>query len=574
MAIIRRIFKIRNEINKQYIKSIKINENYNYKDVFEDIKGFKYKPKVSILIPVYNVKERLLRECIESVLNQYYDNFEICIADDASTKKHIKPILDEYQKKDARIKVEYREKNGHISKASNSALELATGEYIALLDNDDIIPEFALYEVVKKLNSNKKLDMIYSDEDLISDKGKRLEPLFKPDFSPDTLMSKNYINHLGVYRTKILREIGGFRNEYVGAQDYDMVLRFTERTKNIAHIPKVLYHWRKTKGSTALDGESAKSYAFVAGKKALISALERRKIKGSVTYIKKTHHYMVDYKARENDYVSIIIPTRDYSETLEKCLASIYKKANKKNFEIIVVDNGSKEAKTKKLFKKYKITHNNFRILELNVPFNYSYLNNEAAKIAKGNLLLFLNNDIEIITENWLEKMMGYASRDHVGAVGVKLVYPENTIQHGGVMLGMLGLAGHMYINQRRDSLGVSGNLITPTNYSAVTAACLMIEKKKFNKVKGFDEKFAVAFNDVDFCLKILEKGKYNVFLPQVEMYHFESKSRGYEDTPEKKERFANEAKMLKSKWKEKLDNDRFYNDNLEKESSCSKIKC
>jgi len=547
---------------EHYQNWINENERYNKQDVVKSMQQFKLKPKISILIPVYNVDDKWLIECVESIQKQYYENWELCMADDCSTKATVKPLLERLALTDERIKVVYREENGHISRATNSALAIATGDYIALVDNDDILPAHALFEVVKMINQHPDADLIYSDEDKINLKGQRVDPHFKPDFSPDTLLSSNYISHLGVYRKSIVDKIGGFRVGYEGSQDYDLVLRFTEQTNNIHHIPKILYHWRMIEGSTALDN-SSKNYAYIAGKKALNDAITRRGLQAQVEEQGEVPYYVMRYDVKPDDRVSIIIPTRDHADLLAVCLESIYNKSTYQNFEVIVVDNGSIEQKTIDLFNLYKNGYTNFKVLRLDIPFNYSTLNNEAAKIAEGNYLLLLNNDIEIITPNWLELMVGYAKQAHIGAVGAKLLYPDQTIQHGGIILGVGGVANHAFLNHHRTSPGYFARLKVPYNYSGVTAACLMVEKQKFFEVNGLEKDLMVAFNDVDFNLKLLNAGYYNVFLPQVELYHYESKSRGKEDTPEKLKRFNREIRYMHVKWNQQLLHDRFYNPNF-----------
>lgn len=565
----------------KYIEAIKLKikggENYLYFDPFceEDYNKwvkkylnqtyekveFSYNPLISIIIPVYNIERKYLEECLNSILQQSYSNFEICIADDHSTLKETLDTLKEYEKLDKRIKVIYRKSNGHISKASNSALSIATGEFIALMDNDDVIVKDALYEVVKVLNKNKNLDLIYSDEDKINLNGSFCEPHFKPDFSPDTLLGANYICHFSVFRKKIIDEIGGFRNEYIGAQDFDLVLRFTEKTKKIYHISKILYHWRKIPGSTAVVIDN-KSYAMENGKKAVFDALKRRGLKANVTTPVNAAHYVVEYKLDTKPKVSIIIPTKDASDILKKCIDSIYDKTTYDNYEIIVVDNRSVEDKTINLLNEYKKLYKNFKVIKADYDFNYSKINNEAINTCNGKYVILLNNDTEIITCNWIEIMLGYAKQKHIGAVGVKLLYPDKTIQHGGVILGIGGIAAHSYVGYNRQSYGNFGRLVIPYNYSAVTAACLMIEKNKFIEVGGLEEDLAVAYNDIDLNLKLLDKGYYNVFLPQVEVFHYESKTRGLDNTTEKYKRFLEETEYMKNKWKEKLVNDRFYNQN------------
>lgn len=523
---------------------------------------FKYKPLISILIPVYNIEKKYLSECIDSILAQTYENFEICLVDDCSTLSETKETLKAYADKDNRIKVSFRKENGHISKTTNDALKMATGEFIALVDNDDLLTTNALYENVRVLNENPDIDMIYSDEDKIDMNNKYRDPHFKSDFAPDTLLSSNYICHFTILRKSIVEKIGGFRVGYEGAQDYDLVLRFTEHTNRIAHIPKILYHWRMIEGSTAATIDN-KAYAIGKGKMALEDALKRRNIKADVLVHKVAPYYLMDYKYDNNPLISIIIPTKDYPETLEVCLKSIYKKTNYDNYEVIVVNNNSTKKETFELFKKYEELHSNFRVIDANFEFNYSKINNLAVSKCAGEYVVLLNNDTEIISPDWLSTMVGYASQKHIGAVGVKLLYPDKTIQHGGVVLGVGGIANHAFLNCYKDDLGFYGRLAAPYNYSAVTAACLMVSKEKYNSIGGLEEKLEVAFNDVDFNIRLLEKGYYNVFLPQVSLYHYESKSRGLDTTDEKYKRFLAEHDFMQNRWGIKLKEDKFYNSNL-----------
>lgn len=553
-----------NTLSELYYNPLNI-EDYN-KWILENnnnikYKKFKYNPLISIIIPVYNVSAKLLEECVDSVLKQSYDNFEICIADDCSSNKETLNLLKMYEK-NKKIKIIYREKNGHISQASNSALSVAMGEFVGLLDNDDVLDKDALYYVVEALNENKNLDFIYTDEDKIGLDGRRCYPFFKPDFSIDTLLSVNYICHFSVIRKKIIDKIGGFRSEYNGAQDYDLFLRVVDETKNIYHIPKVLYHWRMTNTSTSLAG-SNKDYAYVAGKKAIEDYLKRNNIKGSVDYLEDSLAYDVTYDFDKNDLVSIIIPTKDKANILDKCLESIYLRTNISNFEVIVIDNNSSENETFELLNSYKNKYDNFSFFRLECEFNYSYINNEAVKKTKGNYLLFLNNDIEVISENWLSKMLGFATLDHVGCVGTKLLYPNKTIQHNGIMIGVGGIGTHYGVHHDISDNGYFGKLSYTNNCAGVTAACLMIKKDKFLAVSGFDEKLKVAFNDVDLNLKMLDEGFYNVVLSQVRLFHYESLSRGNDYDIDKINRCKMEVEYMCDKWQTKLFRDSFYNDNL-----------
>ncbi|KRF39216.1 glycosyl transferase family 2 [Paenibacillus sp. Soil787] len=542
-------------------------------DILKEMSTFAYKPLISIILPVYNVNEIWLVKCIESVRNQLYTNWELCAADDASPKPHIREVLQKYEKLDERIKVVYREKNGHISEASNSALEIANGEFIALLDHDDELTIDALYENVRLLNKHLDADMIYSDEDKISMEGERHSPFFKPDWSPDTFLSHMYVCHLGVYRMSLVRQLAGFRKGYEGSQDYDLALRITELTNKIFHIPKILYHWRTIPESTASTG-AAKDYTKDAGYRSLQDAITRRGIDGWVERSEIPNVYIVHHNPTGNPKISILIPTRNMGNILDHCLTSIFDKTTYQNYEVIVIDNGSDEKETLEIFKKWQTKEKSrFKVYPLNIPFNYSKINNEAAKLADGELLLLLNNDIEVITPEWLDEMAGQAVRSSIGAVGVNLLYPDNTIQHGGVILGIGGVADHSHKNFDISSPGYFSKLKTVNNYSAVTAACLMVRREVFFEVEGLDELLEVAFNDIDFCLRIREKGYNIVWLPHVQLYHHESKSRGQEDTPAKLERFYKEISFMNNRWGDKLFNDPYYNVNLSIEHRDFRLK-
>ncbi len=568
----KRVFQFRNLLNKKNnIEGIRLNYfdplyECDYRKWLRkcnsriEYKKLKYNPLISVIVPVYNVDEKYLRECIESVLSQSYTNYELILVDDCSTNKKTINTLKIYQN-NPNIKVIYRKKNGHISEATNTGIENASGEYISLLDNDDTLDKDALYFVVLALNSNKKIDMIYSDEDKLNGENYCF-PHFKPDYSPDTLYTVNYICHFTTLRTSIVKKIGGFRSGYNGAQDYDLFLRFTEQTKNIYHIPRVLYHWRMIESSTASNGNN-KDYAYVAGKKAIEDSLMRRKINANVNLLTNVGMYDVQYLYNKEPKISIIIPTKDRSDLVDKCLKSIYEKTNYKNYEIIVINNNSIEEKTFKLLNTYKKNKKNFNYYDLNCEFNYSYINNEAVKKASGDFIVLLNNDIEIISNNWLAKMVGYASQKHIGCVGVKLLYPNNTVQHCGVILGCGGIASHAFLNSNKEEYGYFSRLVGTYDYSAVTAACLMIEKKKYNQVGGLDENLKVAYNDVDLNMKTLKEGYYNVCIPTVMAYHHESVSRGNDFDEKNKSRFISEMKYMINKWGEKILYDDFYNKNL-----------
>ena len=558
-----KIEKLRNQAS--YPNWLARNEVLDIEAMTQEIATFHYQPKISIAMPVYNVEEKWLRLCIDSILNQVYTNWELCMADDASTDPNVKKILTEYQQLDERIRVVFREQNGHISEATNSALAIATGEFVALLDNDDELAINAFYEVVRVLNENPELDLIYSDEDKIDMDGNRSDPAFKPDWSPDLLLGTNYISHLGVYRRSILEEIGGFRKGYEGSQDYDLVLRFTEKTtkERIKHIPKVLYYWRMLPTSTAVD-QGSKGYAFEAGLRAVQDALVRRGINGHATHGAANGLYDVYYDIKSDKLVSIIIPTKNGYKDVQRCVSSIIEKTTYQNYEIIMADNGSTDPKMHELYAEFEQQlPGRFFVESIDIPFNFSTINNRAVKKAHGEYLLFLNNDTEVITENWLTLMVSFAQQERIGCVGAKLLYPNNTVQHAGVILGLGGVAGHGHYGYPHGDLGYFGRLAINVNYSAVTAACLLMKKADFDAVGGFEEAFTVAFNDVDLCLKVQALGRDNVWLHEAELYHFESQTRGYDDKGKKKKRFEQEKVMMEEKWGPLIENDPFYNPNL-----------
>lgn len=558
-----KIEKLRNQAS--YPNWLARNEVLDIEAMTQEIATFHYQPKISIAMPVYNVEEKWLRLCIDSILNQVYTNWELCMADDASTDPNVKKILTEYQQLDERIRVVFREQNGHISEATNSALAIATGEFVALLDNDDELAINAFYEVVKVLNENPELDLIYSDEDKIDMDGNRSDPAFKPDWSPDLLLGTNYISHLGVYRRSILEEIGGFRKGYEGSQDYDLVLRFTEKTtkERIKHIPKVLYYWRMLPTSTAVD-QGSKGYAFEAGLRAVQDALVRRGINGRATHGAANGLYDVYYDIKSDKLVSIIIPTKNGYKDVQRCVSSIIEKTTYQNYEIIMADNGSTDPKMHELYAEFEQQlPGRFFVESIDIPFNFSTINNRAVKKAHGEYLLFLNNDTEVITENWLTLMVSFAQQERIGCVGAKLLYPNNTVQHAGVILGLGGVAGHGHYGYPHGDLGYFGRLAINVNYSAVTAACLLMKKADFDAVGGFEKAFTVAFNDVDLCLKVQALGRDNVWLHEAELYHFESQTRGYDDKGKKKKRFEQEKVMMEEKWGPLIENDPFYNPNL-----------
>jgi glycosyltransferase involved in cell wall biosynthesis len=526
-------------------------------------RAFPTQPLISIVMPTFNTPPAMLRTAIQSVLDQTYDNWELCIADDNSTKPHVRAILDRFAAADVRIKVAHRKVNGHIAAASNTALDLATGDWIAFLDHDDMLAPHALFCMVDAIHKNPQKHLFYSDEDKIDADNIRHDPYFKSDWNPDLMRSQNLVTHLAVYRASLLRELGGLRAGFDGAQDYDLVLRFTERLSagQIHHIPHVLYHWRVHGGSTAAS-DGAKPYAMLAGERALNEHLARCGVRGTARLI--GFGYEVDYELPESPpFVSIIIPTRNAHLLVTKCIDSILSKTTYRNYEILLVDNGSDEAAAIECFASMA-GNARVRVIRDDRPFNYSALNNAAVAQARGDVVVLLNNDIEVISADWLSRLVSTVIQPGVGAVGAKLLYPDDTIQHGGVILGLGGLAAHAHTGFHRSSPGYVGRAALQQSVSAVTGACLAVRKDVYVATGGLDEQnLTVAYNDVDFCLKLLARGLRNVWAPSVELYHHESATRGYETTPEKLRRFEAEKTTMKSRWPAIINADPAYNPNL-----------
>ena len=521
--------------------------------------------KFSVLVPLYNTPINFLKEMINSVINQTYANWELCLADGSDNEhKNVKSEVLKLAKKDKRIKYKKLKENKGISENTNECIEMATGDYIALFDHDDVLHPSALYEVMKVI-CDKDADFIYTDENTFSGKIEDAYwPHFKPGYSPDTLRSYNYICHLTVFDKVLLEKAGGgFRKEFDGSQDYDMVLRLTEVARNIVHIPKVLYYWRAHKNSVASD-ISAKPYTLIAAKKALAEHLNRVGLKGEVSDARIPSTYQIKYEIIGKPLISIIIPNKDHIDDLDKCIQSVEKQSTYRHFEIIVVENNSTESETMEYYRKIQRKYKNIKVVTWREGFNYSKINNFGFKYAKGEYIVLLNNDIEIITPDWLEQMLMYTQRKDVGATGMMLYYPDDTIQHAGVILGIGGVAGHSHKYFKRGEYGYASRLAIVQNLSAVTAASMMIRADVFKQIGGLDEEFAVAFNDVDLCMKIREAGYLIVWTPYAEAYHYESKSRGFEDTPEKQQRFAKEIQCFMDKWGEVLEEgDPYYNVNL-----------
>jgi GT2 family glycosyltransferase len=528
---------------------------------------FKHTPLISIITPVYNPDIKYFRKAVESVIKQAYTNWELCLADDASTDPEVKKVLEEYAQLDKRIKITFRKKNGHISESSNSAIEIATGEFILLLDQDDEIPKHTLFMVAHAINENPEVGIIYSDEDKIDVSGYRHGAYFKSDWNKDLFYGHNMISHLGVYKTSLVKKVGGFRKGYEGSQDYDLAQRVIEQIKpaQIKHIPHVLYHWRTLPTSTALSMDS-KNYAYDAALKGLADHLLRTKQNAEVISA-PNFGYRAKWKIPDPaPLVSLIIPIKDKVDYLKKCIDSILAKTTYKNYEIIIVDNNSKEKATKKYLNELGKKLKNFQVLKYDGEFNYSAINNAAVKIAKGEIIGLLNNDIEVINDDWLTELVSHAIRKEAGAVGAKLYYSNDTIQHAGIILGIHTVGNHIHKNYERSSAGYFNKTQLNQNFSAVTGACLFVKKSLYDEVGGLDEKnLKVAYNDVDFCLRLREKGYINIWTPFAELYHHESISRGKNSNEE--ERFQAEIKYMYNKWGNVINNDPYYNPNLSNDS-------
>ncbi len=520
---------------------------------------------ISVIVPIYNAPEKWLLRMIESVKEQIYPHWELCLADDFSTDPHIRKLLQQAVDSDTRVKVYFREENGHISAASNSALELATGKFIALLDNDDELPPDALYWVAKEVEAHPGVDVIYSDEDKIDEDGRRSGPYFKPDFNYDLLLSQNCISHLGIYRTDLVRSIGGFRVGMEGSQDWDLALRMLEHSdaSKIRHIPRILYHWRVLPGSTALNN-SEKPYAAKAGQRAVQEHLERMKLEHT-----KVEHCGVFLRVVWSlpdpvPPVTLIMPTRNMLDLLQVAVQTVLEKTDYPKFELLIVDNESDEPDVQDYLAEVG-KDPRVRVIQSEGEFNFSRLNNFAVSQTTNPIIALINNDIEVVNGDWLREMVSQAVRKEVGAVGAALLYPSGLIQHAGVVIGMVSGAGHPFrgLAQQEISHGGRGGLVQ--NFSAVTAACLVVERNLYEEVGGLDEGvFRVGLNDVDFCLKLAKAGYRNLFTPFAELVHHESASRAdMERTPEGANRAAGENSALAAKWPEYFEHDPSWNPNL-----------
>ena len=530
--------------------------------------GFKHKPLISIVMPIHSPNPAWFQDSIESVKKQVYQNWELCIADDASSDPTVRLILEQYASSDQRIKVVFRENNGHISAASNSALGLAQADWVALLDHDDVLAEHALFWVVDAINRHPACRLIYSDEDKIDEAVVRSDPYFKPEWNQDLFYSQNMFSHLGVYHADLVRAVGGFRVGYEGSQDYDLALRCIVRIKpsQIHHIPRVLYHWRMHAQSTA-QSINAKPYAMLAGARALNDHFSRTGVDALAESV--GYGYRVRYALPAVlPLVSLIIPTRNGLKLLRQCVQSILNKTTYANFEILIVDNGSNDAATLRYLKGLS-ADNRIRVLRDDRPFNYSQLNNTAVLQARGDVLGLVNNDIEVISPDWLTEMVSHAVRPGVGAVGARLWYADNTLQHAGVVLGLEGFAGHVHRYLPRGNVGYCGRAALTQSFSAVTGACLVVKKSSYLQVGGLNEvDLPVACNDIDFCLKLLKAGYRNLWTPWAELYHHESSTRGFDDTPEKLARSKKEVAYMWQHWGDMLRNDPAYSPNLTLDAS------
>lgn len=525
---------------------------------------WKEKPLFSIVVPLYKTPVKYLEQLVKSVRAQTYDNWELCLSDGSGELSPLANYLDRLAQKDKRIKVVRHETPLRISANTNAAIGIARGEFLVFADHDDLLTEDALYECAKALERQPDTDLIYSDEDKVSMNGRRyFEPHFKSDYNPDLLCSMNYFCHLVVVRRLLTEQTGLLREEFDGAQDYDFVLRCVEHTDRIVHIPRVLYHWRAHENSTAENPQS-KWYAFEAGLRAIEAHYDRRKLPAQVEFGEYPGLYKTVWKWKEQPLVSILIPNKDHTQDLDKCIQSIEQKSEYRNYEFIIIENNSEDEETFAYYKKLEAENEKAHVVYWDGGFNFSAINNFGAEHAKGEYLLLLNNDTEIIHPDCLWQLLGYCMREDVGAVGARLYYEDGSIQHAGVVLGFGGIAGHTFIGFPHDANGYFSRIICAQDYSAVTAACMMTKKSVYEQVGGLTEELVVAFNDIDYCMKVRALGKLVVYNPYAQLYHYESKSRGLEDSPEKQERYYREMKYFVTKWKECLDKgDPYYNPNL-----------
>ena len=538
--------------------SLSLSDRANIK---AQLQNFAYKPLISIIMPTYNSPVAYLKSAIESVLNQLYENWELCIADDASTSPEVTKLLEHYAQLDPRIKVVFRSENGHISVASNTALAMASGEFVGFLDHDDELTEHALYHIVNRLNQDKTIDVLYSDEDHINERNVHCNPFFKPDWSPELLLTQNYICHFLVVRRSLVEQVNGFRVGFEGAQDYDLILRLAELTDKIAHISKILYGWRESPSSTAHNPQ-AKPYAQKAGQRAIQEYVDRMYGKGNVVVNEDENNlfiYDTRFNLQDKPLLSIIIPTKDGLSFLKPCIESIISKTTYEPYEILILDNNSEQLETRQWFAKIQAQYNNVRVIPAYYPFNWSKLNNHGIREAKGNFLVFLNNDTKVIAPDWLDRIVEHLVQEHIGVVGAQLCYEDGTIQHAGVVVGIGGYADHIY----RGKLAIhqSTPFVSPLvkrNVLAVTGACLAIAKKTLDRIGHFNEEFIVCGSDVEICIRSHEHGFSNIYDPYVKLFHLESKTRDPKNIP------AVDFILSDKAYKPYIENgDPFYNENL-----------
>jgi GT2 family glycosyltransferase len=534
---------------EHWIKHVE-QRSYDRGRVTRAIASLHYAPKISVIMPVYNTAPGLLDAAIRSVRMQHYENWELCICDDASQDARVRPCLENWQRQDPRMKMTFSSQNEGISGASNRALQLASGEFVGLLDHDDELSPDALYEVVKLLQERPEADMIYSDEDKLDTEGRRVHPFFKPNWSPEYMLACMYTCHFGVYRKRLLNDIGGFRAGFEGSQDYDLVLRLSEQTKRIYHIPKILYHWRMIKGSASASAQ-AKPYAYVAARRALNEHLERRQISGKVSDGHFLSWYRIKFNLSGAEKVSIVILASDRPHQLQKCITSIQNKTLYSNCEVVVVHGVNKDPAMEGYLSS--LSH---KVVSFEDGFNSSQLINLGSRHATGDYLLLLHDDTEIISPDWITSMLGFCEQKEIGAVGAKLLDRNNLIQHAGIVLGLKGVAGHPLRKFPRDTLHAFGAASSTRNYSAVSSACMMVRKSVFDGVLGFDERLSEPCSDIDFCLKVQEAGYRIVWTPWAELYHDEvNSSDGRGD--------SGQIERLRKRWEKVLSNDPYYNPNL-----------
>ena len=510
---------------------------------------FSYAPKFSVVVPLYHTPAKFLKDLVRSMMYQSYANWELCLVNASPEDVHLTSLLENWAMRDKRIRVIRLEKNLGIAQNTNAGIEASTGEFIAFLDHDDFLEPDALFCYVDALNKDKTIDVFYSDEDKTDEYAAHyFYPHFKSDFNIDLLHANNYMCHFLAVRKSLVDTVGGLNEKFDGAQDYDFVLRLTENTKKIYHCPRILYHWRCSNQSTAAS-QGNKMYAIHAGKAALNAHYKRigwnaRAQEGAVD-----GWYQTKFTLKEEPLVSILIPNKDHTDDLDVCLNSFFERADYQNYEFIIIENNSVLPETFAYYEKIEKEHDNVKVVYWEAGFNYSAINNFGFKFAKGDYIMLLNNDVELITPDIFQSMLGFCMRPEVGIVGAKLLYNDHTVQHAGVLVGAGGLADHVFKGIHEDDPGYMGRAISSQDVSAVTAACLLVKRSVYEEVGGLEEEFQVAFNDVDFCLKVRKAGYLIVYDADVKLFHYESKSRGMEDTTDRFIRFGNEMMLLNSKW-------------------------